>query len=161
MSKSIVESNHYFIIYNISKKANIISLIHSALAFHFVPILVGSVRLLQSSEFLKHFDCQQLLIMNHISEVISFLSNRSIPIISIELAENAKSVNEDPFTQSIAFMAGNEGNGLSEKQYLISDGFIYIPQYGKGIESLNVSVASSIVLYKYFQWFQNISYHVK
>ena len=39
--------------------------------------------------------------------------------------------------------------GLNDKQKLICDEFVYIPQYGDGTASLNVNVATSIVLHEY------------
>ena len=39
--------------------------------------------------------------------------------------------------------------GLNDKQKLICDDFVYIPQYGDGTASLNVNVATSIVLHEF------------
>jgi tRNA G18 (ribose-2'-O)-methylase SpoU len=45
-------------------------------------------------------------------------------------------------------MPGNEGTGLSLNQKQYCDDYVFIPQYRATIESLNVSVATSIVLYE-------------
>ena len=45
-----------------------------------------------------------------------------------------------------------QGHGLSEKQIAMCDAFVYIPQYGDGTASLNVTVATSIVLQHFAQW---------
>lgn len=45
-----------------------------------------------------------------------------------------------------------QGHGLSEKQVALCDAFVYIPQYGDGTASLNVTVATSIVLQHFAQW---------
>lgn len=42
-----------------------------------------------------------------------------------------------------------QGTGLSAKECAICDFFIYIPQYGVGTASLNVTVAASIVLHHF------------
>lgn len=42
-----------------------------------------------------------------------------------------------------------QGSGLSAKEYEICDFFVYIPQYGCGTASLNVTVAASIVLHHF------------
>lgn len=42
-----------------------------------------------------------------------------------------------------------QGQGLSAKQCEICDFFVYIPQYGCGTASLNVTVAASIVLHQF------------
>ena len=45
-----------------------------------------------------------------------------------------------------------QGTGLSEKQASLCDAFVYIPQYGAGTASLNVTVAASIVLQHFAVW---------
>ena len=47
---------------------------------------------------------------------------------------------------------GVQGDGLSPQQEAICDGFVYIPQYGPGTASLNVTVAASIVLHSFALW---------
>lgn len=44
------------------------------------------------------------------------------------------------------------GTGLNQKQRDIANNFVYIPQYGNGIESLNVTVATSIILHRFMIW---------
>ncbi|BBG93251.1 tRNA/rRNA methyltransferase SpoU family protein [Prunus dulcis] len=44
------------------------------------------------------------------------------------------------------------GTGLSAKELEICDFFVYIPQYGGGTASLNVTVAASIVLHQFGVW---------
>eukprot|EP00560_Eucampia_antarctica_P002857 CAMPEP_0197836828 /NCGR_PEP_ID=MMETSP1437-20131217/30171_1 /TAXON_ID=49252 ORGANISM="Eucampia antarctica, Strain CCMP1452" /NCGR_SAMPLE_ID=MMETSP1437 /ASSEMBLY_ACC=CAM_ASM_001096 /LENGTH=116 /DNA_ID=CAMNT_0043443323 /DNA_START=129 /DNA_END=479 /DNA_ORIENTATION=+ len=59
-----------------------------------------------------------------------------------------------------AFVMGNEGNGLSEKQREICDEFLFIPQTrggrsdggGGGSASLNVACAATVVLQAYCLW---------
>lgn len=46
----------------------------------------------------------------------------------------------------------DQGQGLSEKQMRLCDGFVYIPQHGPGTASLNVTVAASIVLHQFAVW---------
>ena len=41
---------------------------------------------------------------------------------------------------------------MNEKQIAMCDQFVYIPQYGKGTASLNVNVASSIVMHHFSTW---------
>ncbi|KAH7436575.1 hypothetical protein KP509_05G026400 [Ceratopteris richardii] len=61
-------------------------------------------------------------------------------------------IHSHPFTQSSAFLLGNEGTGLSKKEMDICDSFVYIAQYGSGTASLNVTVAASIVLHHFAVW---------
>ena len=57
-----------------------------------------------------------------------------------------------PFRRSSAFLMGNEGQGLSEKEKAICDSFVYMPQYQTNTASLNVCVATSIVLHHFAKW---------
>ncbi|XP_048497369.1 uncharacterized protein LOC104884946 isoform X2 [Beta vulgaris subsp. vulgaris] len=45
-----------------------------------------------------------------------------------------------------------KGTGLSVKECEICDFFVYIPQYGSGTASLNVTIAASIVLHHFGVW---------
>lgn len=45
-----------------------------------------------------------------------------------------------------------QGTGLSDVQRAVCDRYIYIPQYGPGTASLNVTVAASIVLHQFAVW---------
>lgn len=51
------------------------------------------------------------------------------------------------YRQASAFMIGNEGNGLSDEIVSMADTLIRIPMKGK-VESLNASVAASVLMYE-------------
>lgn len=146
----------FFVICNINKKGNIIGLLNTARSFHFQIILVGMKKLLESLQILHGLNSGEYLYMKTIHEVKDFFQTMSIPLIGIEIDPSAVSIISEHrlFSSSIAFMPGNEGLGMSEQQKSICDGFVYIPQTGAGIESLNVTVASSIILYEYSTWLQ-------
>jgi tRNA (guanosine-2'-O-)-methyltransferase len=55
-----------------------------------------------------------------------------------------------PLTGSIAFLFGNEKNGISDEMSAACDGYFRIPQVGM-IESLNISVACAVTLYESFR----------
>ncbi|RWW22412.1 hypothetical protein BHE74_00029158 [Ensete ventricosum] len=50
-----------------------------------------------------------------------------------------------------------KGTGLSAKECEICDFFVYIPQYGCGTASLNVTVAASIVLHHFGEIIEDFS----
>ena len=52
-----------------------------------------------------------------------------------------------------AHYIGNEGQGMTPQQKRICDGFVYIKQYGPGTASLNVAVASSIVMHEFAKYY--------
>lgn len=45
-----------------------------------------------------------------------------------------------------------QGTGMTAKQMGLCDSFVYIPQYGAGTASLNVTVAASILLQHFAVW---------
>ena len=45
-----------------------------------------------------------------------------------------------------------QGSGLSPKQLEACQKLVYIPQFGPGTASLNVSVAAAIVLHQFSTW---------
>ena len=45
---------------------------------------------------------------------------------------------------------GNEGNGVEEAVQYLADELLYIPM-SEGVESLNVGVATSILLYEFYK----------
>lgn len=135
-------------------------MLQTSLAFNFIPIIVGLSGLLQSidfRQFQERYERNEILIMKSLKELKSFLGAQNVPLIGIEIAENAKSILLNPFTISIALMPGNEGVGLSASQVRSCDDYIYVPQYGQGIESLNVNVASAIVLNQYTEWLRTMN----
>ncbi|OAY63306.1 23S rRNA (guanosine-2'-O-)-methyltransferase RlmB [Ananas comosus] len=77
---------------------------------------------------------------------------RDYDICGVEIVDGAMPVTDHPFRKSTAFLLGNEGTGLSERECEICDFFVYIPQYGGGTASLNVTVAASIVLHHFGVW---------
>lgn len=80
------------------------------------------------------------------------LNRPTIPIIGVEIDNSSKNIEAEPFNSSVAFMMGNEGSGMSEKQMAACDGFVRISQHGGGTASLNVSVAAGLVLHRFFHW---------
>jgi tRNA G18 (ribose-2'-O)-methylase SpoU len=149
------QHDRYLIICNISKYHNVRVLIHTALAFGFVPVLVGcpqvekklteDKKMLRSSSFIHYQSFEELL---------AFLGENSISLIGIEIGHGAQSVlTNNLFTKThIAFMLGNEGSGLARQQREACQGLVYIPQYGNGTASLNVSSASAVILNCYYKW---------
>lgn len=148
MSNEQVTCEQYLVITNVAKRNNVKFLINTAVGYNFQIILVGW----------KNFDdlyintdtiVIRLETMQHL-EV--FLSAKNIPLVGIEIIDGAKSVLEDPFTRSIAIMPGNEGDGLSKTQKRMCESFVYIPQYGHGTASLNVYIATTIIMHRYSLW---------
>lgn len=145
----------YLVITNISKRANIIRLIHVATAYNCKEILIVG----QNKNFFEHRSSTTIPTVaaapirrfQYWHECVSYLTDHAIRLIGIEIHPNAQPIeayanNED--TTPLAILMGNEGTGLHAKQLASCHGFCRIPQYGGGTASLNVYVAASIVLYR-------------
>ena len=61
--------------------------------------------------------------------------------------ESSRDYTDISYTGDIAFVIGNEGNGLTEQTANTADTRVRIPMGGK-LESLNAAVAASVLLYE-------------
>ena len=84
--------------------------------------------------------------VNSLIDAISKLKQKSFWIYSSTL-ENANPIDEVVFNYPLAIIVGNEQKGVSRTLIKHSDDRIYIPMKGN-VESLNVSVAAGIMLFK-------------
>ncbi|WIA37467.1 hypothetical protein OEZ86_014383 [Tetradesmus obliquus] len=144
----------YVIVYNISKKHNVGTLLRSCTAFGVKEVcLVGPSR--QYNAFGSH-GADAHVRMRHFKDVetcCSYLKDSAgCRILGVEIDASAQPVQRHPFSGNTAFMLGNEGTGLSERQMRLCDGYVYIPQHGQGTASLNVTVAASIILHQFAIW---------
>ncbi|MBZ4683225.1 MAG: methyltransferase, TrmH family [Fusobacteriaceae bacterium] len=82
------------------------------------------------------------------NELIELLKEKKYSVISTALSDETIDYTEMKLEEKNAFVFGNEGNGISDDILNISNKKIKIPIYGSA-ESLNVGVATGIILYKY------------
>ena len=146
----MVDLHRYLIIHSISKRANVEQLVVAANAFQFVPIVVGATILREYLQAKKRNEIVlEVKFFDTLLDAKVFLQEQGVPLIGLEIMGSSMSLNEFQWNlyPSIAIIPGNEGTGLSIKQKNICDGFLYIPQYGEGTASLNVNVATSIVMH--------------
>jgi tRNA G18 (ribose-2'-O)-methylase SpoU len=135
----------YLIIANISKRNNVIQLINAAKAYEFQAILVGAVNI---RELLPAELMDGLILFDRFKDLKAWVKEQeNLKVVGIEITEDSQSVLDYAFPQKIAVMPGNEGTGLNNVQRDICDAFVYIPHYGEGTASLNVNVATSIVIH--------------
>lgn len=141
------------IIHNVAKRHNIGTMARSATAFGVSEIVLVGRR--DFNAFGSHGSTSHLQFRHFttLSQARLYLKEaRSCDICGVEIVDGALPVNNQPFRRSTAFLLGNEGTGLSAKELEICDFFVYIPQYGGGTASLNVTVAASIVLHHFGAW---------
>lgn len=82
--------------------------------------------------------------------IIDFLKNLGYIVVSTSLKTKCSLENIDFNNKKYAFVMGNEANGVSEELFSKSDMFVKIPMTDK-VESLNVGVATSIILYEQYR----------
>ncbi|CAH8276549.1 unnamed protein product [Arabidopsis lyrata] len=143
----------YVVVHNIAKRHNVGTLARSATAFGVTELILVGRR--DFNAFGSHGSASHIRFRHFHSliEARTYLKEeKDCDICGVEIADGASAVNEHPFKRNTAFLLGNEGSGLSAKEYEICDFFVYIPQYGCGTASLNVTVAASIVLHHFGVW---------
>ncbi|XP_010551038.1 PREDICTED: uncharacterized protein LOC104821758 [Tarenaya hassleriana] len=142
----------YVVVHNIAKRHNVGTLARSATAFGVTELILVGRR--DFNAFGSHGSSSHVRFRHFHSllDARAFLQEKDCDICGVEITEGAVAVNEHPFKRNTAFLLGNEGTGLSSKECEICDFFVYIPQYGCGTASLNVTVAASIVLHHFGVW---------
>lgn len=81
-------------------------------------------------------------------ELLPMLKELKIPIYAtrVEYGTDVSTLKEDE-KKRFALLMGNEGNGVHPEYLELSDKNLYIPM-SNGVESLNVAIATSILLYE-------------
>ena len=79
-------------------------------------------------------------------ETAEFFKQKQIPLYATALSDKSVPLTTVDLTRA-AVLIGNEGRGISKKAASLSDRLIIIPMEGRA-ESLNASVAASIIMYE-------------
>jgi TrmH family RNA methyltransferase len=150
---NIIKNGKYIILDRIQNPGNLGSIIRTAVGFNVDGIIISNdsvdlynpniIRATMGSCF-----SVPIKFVTSLVDTINQLHQQAFKIYATAISSNAKKLNEISFKQeSTAVIFGNEGNGLKEDVIKMCDEIIYIPVSAK-IDSLNVSVAVGIVLYK-------------
>ncbi len=84
---------------------------------------------------------------SHTTDAIAVLKNQGMQILVTNLSENAVDFKAIDYTKPTAIILGQEKFGASQEALSLADQDIMIPMVGM-VQSLNVSVACSVVLYE-------------
>ncbi|KAG2787842.1 hypothetical protein JG687_00016764 [Phytophthora cactorum] len=145
---------HFLILNNVQKNKNIKNMLVSASAFGVKEVFVVGQKkfdLQEQEPFLSSLSCRVTRVAT-LKDCRALCQERGIRIVGVEIMHDAKSIADQPFSGDTAFIMGNEGSGMNSAQVAICDDFVYIPQYGGGTASLNVTVAASIILQSFALW---------
>ena len=145
-------SGNILILDNIQDPGNLGTIIRSSLAFN-VDTIVTSLdtvdlynpKVLRSTQgMIFHLN----IVNMDLTEAITKLKKEEYPIYGTKV-EYGSDVSPLPKKdrRKYALVMGNEGNGISSEVSALCDKFLYIDMNDK-VESLNVAVATSILLYE-------------
>jgi tRNA (guanosine-2'-O-)-methyltransferase len=85
--------------------------------------------------------------VNNAVETLKKLKEEGFQIVATRLAENSLHFREVDYTKPTVVVVGNELDGVSEEVAQVADFNVVIPMYGMA-QSLNVSVATAVILYE-------------
>lgn len=144
-------SGNTIILENLQDPGNLGTIIRSAKAFNFATIIInkGCVdvyndKVLRATQgMIFHTN---IIIKEDLVQTIKDLKNMGYEVLgtSVRNGENIKNINTN---KEYAIIIGNEGQGMSENLEQLCDKNIYI-NMNKDCESLNASVAASIIMYE-------------
>ena len=142
--------NRVLILDDIQDPGNLGTIIRSSVAFNFDTIILSkntvdlyNPKVINATQGMLF---NQNIIKRELIDIIPFLKNNNYKIYGTDVT-NGIDLKEIKKIDKIAIIMGNEGQGISKKIKEMVDENIYI-NINKNCESLNVGVATSIILYE-------------
>lgn len=135
---------------NIQDPGNLGTIIRSAAAFNIDTIILNDKSVdLYNDKVIR--SCEGMIfnvnvIRSNLKNKIIELKNNGYKVIGTSVKNN-KLLKDVIFEGKFAIILGNEGNGVSKEIEDLCDDYIYI-KMNENCESLNVAVASSIIMYE-------------
>ena len=80
------------------------------------------------------------------SELIARLKGEGVTVVAVELAQGSVPLKEFNEPEQVAYIVGNEVDGVAKETLALADVIVELPMLGQK-ESLNVSVTAGIILY--------------
>jgi TrmH family RNA methyltransferase len=142
--------NRILVLDGIRDPGNLGTIIRSAVAFHIDTIILSddtvdlyNSKVIRSTQgLLFHIN----IIRKNLNEFLMVLKENNYHIYGTKVT-HGKSLKTLEKTNKFAIIMGNEGNGIKDTTEDMCDEFIYIDMNDE-CESLNVGVATSIILYE-------------
>ncbi len=143
--------NKILVLDDIQDPGNLGTIIRSSLAFGIDSIVLSpntvdmyNDKVLRSSEgMIFHIN----IVRRDLFELIDKLKEDNYEILGTSVSVGMY-VDKVELNNKYALIMGNEGNGVHEELLDMCDNYLYIPMNNK-VESLNVAVATSIILYEF------------
>ena len=146
-----IKGNKILILDDIQDPGNFGTIIRSSVAFNIDTIIISKTnvdlyneKVIRASQGLIFYI--NIIVMD-IKEAILNLKNDDYKIYGTKVIDGKSLKSIEKFS-NFAIIMGKEGNGIHEEYVNLCDEYIYIDM-NKNCESLNVGVATSIILYEF------------
>lgn len=150
--KKDIKGNRILLLDKIQDPGNLGTIIRSSVAFNIDTIVLSpdtvdlyNPKVIRSTEgMLFHIN----IIQNDLVKTIEDLKEKNYRVYGTDVIDGTD-INDLSNTDKTKFalVVGNEGNGVSKELYDLFDDILHI-NMNENVESLNVSVATSIILYE-------------
>lgn len=140
----------YLLLDGLQDPGNVGTIMRTALAFGYDQIIMSKdcvdlyndkvIRSTQGALF------QMNTCIMELKEAITFLKQQGVKVYGTCL-QNAQSIDQHQTYSQMAFVMGNEGQGVHQEILDLCDERLYIPI--QSIESLNVAIAAAITMYHF------------
>jgi len=144
-------SNRILMLDDVQDPGNVGTLIRSAVGFGFDTIIASpnsadfynekTIRATQGNLFYANLVRQPLI------ETLTSLKEQGYKVFTTALGQTATNIKDVSLPEKCVLVLGNEGAGVSKEVMAISDQLVYIQT--RDIESLNVAMAGSIIMYEW------------
>ena len=147
---TIIVGDRYLLLDTLQDPGNVGTLIRTAAAFGIDQVILSPtcvdiyndkvLRAMQGAHF--HISC----VYQDLMQCIPYLQQQGIFVVGSAL-QGARAIETIEPSQRMAFVVGNEANGMLEQHRKVCDALAYIPI--RDMESLNVAIAGSIMMYHF------------
>ena len=142
--------NKIIMLDNIQDPGNLGTIVRSAVAFNFDTIILSDNSVdLYNPKVIRSTQGMMFkinIIRTELVEMIKKLKKDNYKILSTKV-DSGKDIKSLEKREKLCIIMGNEGNGVREEIMSLADEFVYI-KMNDNCESLNVAVATSILLYE-------------
>ena len=142
--------NKVLLLDGIQDPGNLGTIIRSSVAFGIDTIILSQDTVdLYNDKVIRAtegFLFKQSILRKDSKEILPLLKEKKYSIFGTKV-DGGNSIKSVTYPDKFVLVMGNEGNGISKNVLALCDTYLYIPMQ-KEVESLNVGVATSIILYE-------------
>lgn len=147
---SVLEGKRYVLLDNVQDPGNLGTIIRSCVGFNVDTLVLGDTCVdLYNDKALRASEGNIFklnIVRISLKDVIKDLKEKNITIYGTDV-NDGENIDKIENNSSFALVMGNEGNGVSNDIKALVDKNLYI-KTSKNLESLNVGVATGIILYE-------------